>query len=77
VEAASQVLGFGLDGPLRVAYDNDIPDEFIEDAWRECMKRSWWDYDGGQTLQKDAKKALGILAEAKGSVRLRKIWEAV
>jgi ubiquitin carboxyl-terminal hydrolase 25/28 len=76
VETASQILGFGSEGPLKVEYDNDIPEEFIENAWRECVKRSWRDHDGGQNLQRDANEALRILAEAKGSVRLRSTWEA-
>ena len=76
IDTASHVLGFGSDGPLKVEFDNDIPGEFIENAWRECVKRSWRDHDGGQNLQRDANEAFRILAEVMGSVRLRKIWEA-
>lgn len=72
-EAASH-LGFGSEGPLRVDYDADIPDEFIENAWRDCVKRSWHEFDGTD-IQRRVNEALRIIAEARGSAALRHLWE--
>ncbi|KAF8899278.1 hypothetical protein BD779DRAFT_1607774 [Infundibulicybe gibba] len=75
IVSAATVLGFGLNGPLRVEFDLDIPDEFIENAWKDCVKRSWKD-PLSSDLHRDANAALKIIAEARGSHGLRKIWEA-
>ncbi|KAM6498575.1 hypothetical protein JOM56_006523 [Amanita muscaria] len=73
---AAAVLGFGTDGPLRVEYDDtDVPDDFIENAWKECIKRSWRDPVGGSSMQRDATEAFRILAESRGSVKLKQAWE--
>lgn len=77
VANAAAVLGFGADGPLRVEYgEADIPDDFIENAWKECIKRSWRDPAGGSTTQREATEAFRILAESRGSTQLRKAWES-
>ncbi|TFK41972.1 ubiquitin C-terminal hydrolase Ubp2 [Crucibulum laeve] len=73
---AAEFLGFGHDGALRVEYDDEIPDEFVENAWKDCVKRSWRDPVNGSGLQRDANEALRILAEARGSAALRRAWEA-
>ncbi|KIL58608.1 hypothetical protein M378DRAFT_15386 [Amanita muscaria Koide BX008] len=73
---AAAVLGFGPDGPLRVEYDDtDVPDDFIENTWKECIQRSWHDPVGGSSMQRDANEAFRILAESRGSVKLRRVWE--
>ena len=73
-EQAISILGFGPEGALRVEYDADIEEEFIENAWKECVKRSWMDPRGGE-LQKNANEALRIVAESRGSARLRELYE--
>jgi ubiquitin carboxyl-terminal hydrolase 25/28 len=73
---AATTLGFGPDGALGVEYDTDIPESFIEGAWRECVKRSWKDHHGGPALLRDATQAFRTLAEARGSAALMKIWES-
>ncbi|RDB19324.1 putative ubiquitin carboxyl-terminal hydrolase 2 [Hypsizygus marmoreus] len=75
VKAAS-VLGFGPEGPLGVDYDDEIPENFIENAWRECVKKSWRDPEHGSENLRFANEAFRVLAEARGSESLRKIWEA-
>ncbi|KAJ7150387.1 hypothetical protein C8R46DRAFT_502972 [Mycena filopes] len=75
VDAAAATLGFGPDGPLRVEYGTDVPDEFVENAWKECVKRSWRDHGGGTNMQTEATKALKTLADARGSHLLQKVWE--
>ncbi|KAK2461522.1 hypothetical protein APHAL10511_005985 [Amanita phalloides] len=73
---AAAVLGFGVDGPLRVEYDEaDVPDDFIEGAWRECIKRSWRDPVCGSGTQREATEAFRIIAESRESSRLKKAWE--
>lgn len=77
VARAADILGFGVGGDLRVEYDDtDVPDDFVENAWKECVKRSWRDHEKGSNLHRDANEAFRILAEARGSVYLRKLWEA-
>lgn len=75
--SATKVLGFGADGPLAVEYDDaDIPESFIENAWRECVKRSWKDHENGAEQLREATLAFRILAEARGSIALRRIWDS-
>ena len=69
-------LGFGADGPLRLDFDDEIPEDFIEGAWKECLKRSWRDPEHGPDMLREANEAFRILAEARGSENLRRIWEA-
>lgn len=77
VANAAAVLGFGTNGPLGVEYgETDIPDDFIQNAWKECIKRSWRDPAGGSTTQREATEAFRILAESRGSLQLRKVWES-
>jgi ubiquitin carboxyl-terminal hydrolase 25/28 len=75
IHNAAATLGFGADGPLKVEYGSDVPDEFVENAWKECVKKSWREYEGGSKLQAEATKALKIIAGARGSRTLQKVWE--
>lgn len=72
---AVEVLGFGYEGTLRIDYDEEVPEDFLEGAWRECVKKSWRDPEHSAEMQRQANEAFRIVAEARGSVRLRKIWE--
>jgi len=73
---AVTTLGFGVDGPLKLEFDDEIPEDFIESAWRECMKKSWKDPDRGSEMLREANEAFRIVAEARGSEKLKKVWEA-
>ncbi|KAF9486321.1 cysteine proteinase [Pholiota conissans] len=75
VDTAATILGFGADNSLHVEYDEDIPDEFIESAWKDCIKRSWRDSEHGSETQRHANDAFRILAEMRNSVTLRRSWE--
>ncbi|KAJ7040245.1 hypothetical protein C8F04DRAFT_1082915 [Mycena alexandri] len=75
VDAAAATLGFGSDGPLKVDYGTDVPDEFVENAYKECVKRSWRDPEGGSKMQTAATKALKILADARKSRTLHRVWD--
>lgn len=76
LEKAANDLGFGPNGTLGVEYDEaDVEESFIENAWKECVKKSWRDPDHGSELLRTANEALRILAEARGSEALKKIWE--
>ena len=75
VSVAATSLGFGLENVLHVGYDEDIPDDFVENAWKECVKRSWRDHDRGAETHRIANESFRTLAEYSGSVRLRAIWE--
>lgn len=73
---AATTLGFGAESPLRVEFDEDIPEEFIENAWKTVVRESWRDDVRGAQRQRDANDALRVLAEARGLPRLRKAYEA-
>jgi len=75
VEEAARKLGFGPEGDLRLDYDDDIDDQFIEEAWKDVIKRSWRDPENCAEIARTANEAFRILAEARGSVRLMKAWE--
>lgn len=75
VEQAARTLGFGHDGDLRVEYDDEIEDDFVENAWKALIKRAWKDPISGAETQRKANEALKILAEDRSSVRLMKVWE--
>ncbi|KAG6331492.1 hypothetical protein ID866_7597 [Astraeus odoratus] len=72
---AISVLGFGRDGPLRVELDADVDDNFIAGAWKDCIRRAWRDPQNGSQRQRDANEAFRIVAESRGSTKLRKMWE--
>ncbi|KAF7307239.1 USP domain-containing protein [Mycena indigotica] len=74
IRSAPEYLGFGFDGILGVEYDKDVDDEFIENAWKEAVKRSWRQLEGG-ALQTKATAALKVLAMTRGSHQLMKVWE--
>lgn len=71
---AVRLLGFGPEGPLRVDFDDTVEEEFIVSAWRDVVKRSWKDTDGS-AKRRDLNDAFRIIAEMRGSVELKKIWE--
>ena len=73
---AATTLGFGAENVLHVDYDEDIPDEFVENAWKDCIKRSWRDNDHGAETHRLANDAFRILADHRNSVRLRTLWDS-
>jgi ubiquitin carboxyl-terminal hydrolase 25 len=72
---ATRLLGFGSDGPLGVDFEDDVPEEFIINAWRDALKRAWKDTERGTELQRTVTDAFRVIADARGSVKLRKMWE--
>ena len=75
LDSAATTLGFGAENVLHVDYDEDIPDEFVENAWKDCIKRSWRDHDHGAETHRLANDAFRILADHRNSVRLRTAWD--
>lgn len=74
LQRAILYLGFGPE-ELKIEYDDDTDDDFIINAWRDKVKRAWRDPKNGGQTQTDANEAFRILAEARGSSTLRKLWE--
>ncbi|TRM61623.1 hypothetical protein BD626DRAFT_405576 [Schizophyllum amplum] len=74
-ELACHNLGFGADGFLGLEYDDDIDDEFVANAFRERVKEAVRDAAGGAQKLRDAKEAFRMVAEARGSVTLHRLWE--
>lgn len=72
---ATERLGFGKDGQLSVDFDDDVEDEFIVNAWKDAVRRAWSDLKEGSQLQRDANDAFRVIAESRGSAKLRKLWE--
>lgn len=75
VDKAVAVLGFGANGDLGVELDDDVEDGFIENAWKEALKKSWKDSEHGADIQREANEALRVIAEAKGRQTLWQIWQ--
>jgi ubiquitin carboxyl-terminal hydrolase 25/28 len=73
---AITTLGFGAEGPLKLDFDDEIPENFIEDAWKECLKTSWRNPEHSSEMLREANDAFRILAEARGSEKLWKAWQA-
>ncbi|KAF9532093.1 hypothetical protein CPB83DRAFT_867950 [Crepidotus variabilis] len=67
---ATTVLGFGTDNLLRVDYDEDVPEDFLEHAWKDAIKRAWRDDSTSESLHV-ANNAFRILAELRNSVKLK------
>jgi ubiquitin carboxyl-terminal hydrolase 25/28 len=68
------ILGFGIQGTLGVEYDDEVPDKFVEDAWRDAILRSWREGGEGQRIS-SANDAFRRIAEMRGSEALWKKWE--
>jgi ubiquitin carboxyl-terminal hydrolase 25/28 len=75
LEAAIKCLGFGNDGPLSIEFDEEVSEEFITNAWKDKVRRAWRDPRDGAEIQRDANDSFRMVAEARGSVALRKLWE--
>ena len=72
---AVSALGFGHDGPLRVEFDESVEEEFIVNAWRDGIRRSWKDETNGSTTRRELNDALKVVADVRGSVEMHRIWE--
>lgn len=70
LEGAISLLGFGRTNALKVDLA-ESDEEFVLSAWRDAMTRAWKDQDGGVGRRKELTHALELVAEARGSRRLR------
>jgi ubiquitin carboxyl-terminal hydrolase 25/28 len=75
IATAATTLGFGIGDVLNVEYKEDIQDQFVENAWKESVKRSWHDLEHGSETYRLVDEAFRILAESRGSIELKKIFE--
>lgn len=75
LENAVYALGFGMNHDLGVELDGDVEDDFIENAWKEAIKKSWKDPENGADLQRKANDALRMIAEAQSRHGLRQVWQ--
>lgn len=72
---AVATLGFGHNGPLRVDFDDSVEEEFIVNAWRDGVRRSWKDETNGSTTRRELNDALKIISEVRGSAEMHCVWE--
>ena len=75
VFVAATTLGFGS-GSNSPSPSNGFSAEFVENAWYECIKRSWQDQTYGTETRRCSNEALRILAEYWNNVRLRTTYES-
>jgi ubiquitin carboxyl-terminal hydrolase 25/28 len=75
IATAATTLGFGIGNVLDVVYGEGVGDQFVENAWKESAKRSWRDLEHGSDTYRLVNEAFRILAESRGSIKLRKIFE--
>lgn len=68
-------LGFGHDGPLRVDFDDSVEEEFIINAWRDGIRRSWKDETNGSATRRELNDALKVIADTRGSLEMHQVWE--
>ena len=68
---AVRMLGFGSDNCLKVDYDEDVDDEFLQRAWKDVIRRSWNDPNHA-TIRRDMNDAFRIIAEWRHSSQLMK-----
>jgi ubiquitin carboxyl-terminal hydrolase 25 len=73
-QEAPQILGFGVHGTLGVEYDDDVPDEFVENAWKDAIRRAWREGGDAQRIS-SANDAFRRIAEMRRSEALWKKWE--
>ncbi|KAI0095055.1 hypothetical protein BDY19DRAFT_916041 [Irpex rosettiformis] len=71
---AVSILGFGKDNTLGVELEDDVPTEFIIQAWKEAVKHSWHDPEGAQ-LRTGLNDAFKIVADMRQNPKLREAWE--
>ena len=76
LQKAATCLGFGKDGPLSLEFDDDIDEDFIIGAWKDKVHRAWRDpKDAAENCRQPPMMRLRILAEARGSLKLRQLLE--
>ncbi|KAI0066711.1 cysteine proteinase [Artomyces pyxidatus] len=77
LQDAVKLLGFGKDGPLRLELDEVGNDqsgtEFIENAWKDAVRRAWRDPDASKLME--VNDAFRMIAEARENPLLHRIWE--
>jgi ubiquitin carboxyl-terminal hydrolase 25/28 len=72
---AVSTLGFGHDGPLKVDFDESVEEEFVINAWRDGIRRSWKDETSGSATRRELNEALRIIADVRGSTEMFRVWE--
>ena len=75
IATAATTLGFGIGNVLNVEYGKDVEDQFVKNAWKKGVKRSWRDFEHRSETYRLVNEAFRILAESRGSIELRKIFE--
>ena len=72
---AISTLGFGHEGPLKVNFNESVEEEFVINAWRDGIRKSWRDEMNGSTTRRELNDALRIIAGVRGSAEMYHVWE--
>jgi ubiquitin carboxyl-terminal hydrolase 25 len=70
------VLNFSPHGTLGINYNYDVPDEFVENAWREAIQCAWCEGGNRQQLS-NVNNAFHCIVGLCGSKVLWKKWQQV
>jgi ubiquitin carboxyl-terminal hydrolase 25/28 len=67
-------LGFGEDNDLRLEFDAETDDIFIQQAWRDALRRAWRDPLKGEEKRREVNAAFKMVAMSRGSKEMMKAW---
>lgn len=71
---ATYTLGFGSTNSLRVEY-NEADSDFIKNAWRDALRRSWHDSTNSVSARHDINESFRVIAEMRRDPELIKALE--
>jgi ubiquitin carboxyl-terminal hydrolase 25/28 len=68
-------LDIGPDRPLGVDFDESVEEQFIINAWRDGVGRSWDDETNGSVTRREPNDALRVIADVGRGEEMRRVWE--
>jgi ubiquitin carboxyl-terminal hydrolase 25/28 len=67
-------LDFGPNCPLGVDFDESVEAEFIINAWRDGVRRSWDNEMNSLVTRREPNNALRVTADVSGDKETRRVW---
>lgn len=75
IKLATHYLGFGKENELGVELDDEVDDDFILNAWKNGLKRSWREDGGGAERRTDLNDSFKIISDVRGGEKLRNAYK--